>query len=174
MPKTDRERALKFANVLIKWFTPYAEKIIIAGSIRREKPTVGDIEILMTIKKPVFAEAFQGKGNIKDKFYNYFPHLEKIGKIRIDSQGERGIKFYLLNKKGKDLIGVDLYICLSPAQWGILSIIRTGSAAFSKWFVTVIKPKYKVEDGCLHERLNDNILKWKLTNTRQKNQFLNS
>lgn len=44
--RVPREKALILAEGVVNWLQPYCDKIEIAGSIRREKETVGDIEIV--------------------------------------------------------------------------------------------------------------------------------
>ena len=44
--RIEREKALVLSGGIINWLQPYCDKIEVAGSIRREKETVGDIEIV--------------------------------------------------------------------------------------------------------------------------------
>lgn len=44
--RVDREKASVLALGVVNWLRPYCDKIEVAGSIRREKATVGDIEIV--------------------------------------------------------------------------------------------------------------------------------
>ena len=41
-----RAEALAIADELVATFLPYVDRIVIAGSLRRRKPDVGDIEIM--------------------------------------------------------------------------------------------------------------------------------
>lgn len=141
-------KATKIANNVVKHLERYCEQINIAGSIRREKEVVGDVEILcipkiITVEHPFF------KVETKTKLlYSILDKMETRGKIRQLLKGERYRKFVLLDKTKKDIIGVDLFIIFSSAQWGTNLLIRTGPESFSKWLVTVRKAQgFKFQDG---------------------------
>ena len=43
----DLGEAQKIANEVVNQLSPYCDKVEIAGSIRRQKPTVNDIDIVL-------------------------------------------------------------------------------------------------------------------------------
>lgn len=45
-PKFDAEVAGPIAEILVRLLEPFCDRIVVAGSLRRGKPSVGDIEIL--------------------------------------------------------------------------------------------------------------------------------
>jgi DNA polymerase/3'-5' exonuclease PolX len=45
-------------------------------------------------------------------------------------------------------IHIDLFIVRPPAQWGVIYLIRTGPADFSKWMVTQKSKGGGLPDGC--------------------------
>jgi DNA polymerase/3'-5' exonuclease PolX len=49
--KYPRADALAVAREMVKWLTPHCERIICAGSLRRRKLEVGDVEILFIPKR---------------------------------------------------------------------------------------------------------------------------
>lgn len=100
------------------------QRIEIAGSIRRRKPEVGDIEIVCIPKTMAVADLF---GAITERSL-----LEE----RLRAQGLRALKNGPLFKQFD--IGrctVDLFIT-TPEKWGVIYAIRTGCAEFSRWLVT--------------------------------------
>lgn len=142
-PKGDgmiRKQAKSLARSLIQDLISPTVKIEIAGSIRRQKPYVKDIELVAKI---------QGTGSPIEKKINL---LEAEGKIKIEKNGQRYKQLVLLDQKGQELIKVDLFIVKPPAQWGVIYLLRTGSAAFSKRFVTEIKPEFRVKNGVLEKK----------------------
>lgn len=103
--KVSLERAQRTAEQVIKRLAPYCKRIQVAGSIRRKKPEVKDIEILL-IPNP--SESWQLNSAIK-------------------ALGNR-------IKGGPKYVQVDVGTCMvdlffaTEQNWGTLLLIRTGSA----------------------------------------------
>ncbi|GAP11791.1 hypothetical protein BECAL_02985 [Bellilinea caldifistulae] len=136
MPLEEAERiALKYAEML----APKCERIEIAGSIRRRKPMVGDIEI---VAKPLMST---------DLFGFSTGHQDLTLPLPTSKNGQR-YKQYLLPEG----VMLDLFIVLPPAQWGVIFAIRTGGAEFSRKLVTAkryggyLPSAYVVRDGAVH------------------------
>ena len=115
---------------------PLCQRVEIAGSIRRRKSEVGDIEIVcvpMTIG-----------GLFRDQ-PAYIPPLGQVVK-----DGDR-YKQYILGEG----IKLDLYFVLPPGEWGVIFTIRTGGAKFSRMVVTQrnkggwLPSDMEVRDGAL-------------------------
>lgn len=140
--KHKREEAMAAANEIIKFIAPACTRIEIAGSLRREKLEVGDIEICAI---PNYCEDLFG-----DKFYSAAivgGRLRELG-FDMDKDGENYKKFYFIRYQ----IWVDLFLT-TPEQWGLIYLIRTGSADFSRLMVTskqkggYMPSNYKVSGG---------------------------
>jgi DNA polymerase/3'-5' exonuclease PolX len=118
------EKAITKALGFVDQIAPFCERVEIAGSLRRRKPEIGDIEIVAIAKtEPAF-----------DIFGNVVKSVSRLEQYLSDNfaaikNGPHYKQFPL------DGIMVDLFIT-SPAQWGVIFAIRTGSADFSKWLVT--------------------------------------
>jgi DNA polymerase/3'-5' exonuclease PolX len=140
------EQAKVIADALIEKLSPYCDRISIAGSVRRRKPEVHDIEIIaipgIIDESNMFDEI--GKRELpSDLFLSW----------KVIKNGSRYKQFTL-----PEGINLDLFLVLPPAQWGVLFAIRTGPADFSHWIVT---PKYnhgalpgdcRVQDGGVYQR----------------------
>lgn len=100
---------------------PYCKRVVIAGSIRREKPEVGDIEIVCEPVAP------------KTNFATLIPKLSVI------KNGEKYTQ--LLLPEG---IKLDLFKVTPPAQWGVILTLRTGPAEFSRKIVTQRRYNWKI------------------------------
>jgi DNA polymerase/3'-5' exonuclease PolX len=108
------KRARTIAKRLVDRLLPYCERIEIAGSIRREKAEVGDIEIVAIPSE--FADAM-------------LPELLPGAKFIKDGTRYKQIAL----PEGIDL---DLFLVRPPAQWGVIFLLRTGPAEFSHKVVT--------------------------------------
>lgn len=100
------QEAKTIAERLKETLAPYCERLEIAGSIRRAKPTVNDIDIVL-IEKP---EAALLMSNL---FFS-------IGIVKLNGPDIKRV--YL----PEDNITIDIYIA-TPATWATLLLIRTGS-----------------------------------------------
>lgn len=122
----DIEKARSLASLVVASLRSHCARIEIAGSIRRGKPQVKDIEIvcepLCTTQNDLF-----GSPIVINPLENY-PWSE-MGRMLLNGPRQKKIAL----EQGIDL---DLFIVLPPAQWGVVYTIRTGPADFSKWIVT--------------------------------------
>lgn len=108
---------IKIANRLVELLKPHCERIEIAGSLRRKKSEVGDIELVI-IPKPYLIGLFEsGIATIINKFKKVKGNLE-YGKCKYTQRIlPEGIK-------------LDLFIA-DENNWGYVYAMRTGSANFS-------------------------------------------
>lgn len=116
------EEAKRIAERVKSTLTPYCDRIEIAGSIRRGKPIVHDIDIVL-IEKPEAALTI-----------NYA--LSHIGTIAKDGPKIKQLWY----AENQSLISVDLYLA-TPATWATLLLIRTGSKENNIRLATMAKRK---------------------------------
>lgn len=149
------QEAEAIARELVTTLAPWCERIEIAGSIRRRKPQVKDIEIVAVPK-------------VK-------PQLDLFGatvgyQVDIDGVLEKwlgdGTLNYRLDKNDRHAWGprykraiyqsrysLDLFLVLPPAQFGVIYTIRTGPAEFShrlvtpQWHGGYLPSRWRVQDG---------------------------
>ena len=138
------EHAKQLADQLLDELAPACERIEIAGGIRRQKPECHDIELVAIPKLMTSLDIFgevAGQRNMLNEFIGANGYV-------CEKNGDRYKKIIYTPE-----INCDLFIVLKPAQWGVIFVIRTGSAEFSKRIVT--QRKYggslpsdcKVKDG---------------------------
>lgn len=139
MPYKD---ALKLAESFIADVGEYCERIEIAGSLRRKKETIGDLEIVAIPKIVMGLDLFGGPG-------------EPISLLEQQLSSYRKLKNGALYKQLElASINLDLFIT-TPEKWGVIYTIRTGSADFSNWLVTArqkgggLPSNMRVQDGRL-------------------------
>lgn len=124
-------------------FSPHSLRIEVAGSIRRKRPEVGDLELVCIPKFHTDPEdLFEEKTERDPKFVQA---VNKLPRLKGNGYG----KYVKISIEEHD-IHLDLFIT-TPQQWGVIFMIRTGSAEFSHRMVYQIKPRFKVEDGFLKD-----------------------
>jgi DNA polymerase/3'-5' exonuclease PolX len=132
------EKALEIAERTKELLAPYCERIEIAGSIRRKKPEVKDIE-LVAIPKPYDVGLFEsGIATVVNQWK----------KVR----GELPCKY--TQRLLPDGIALDLFFA-NPANWGLIYAMRTGSADYSHKVLATgwVKRGYESKRG--HLCIND-------------------
>jgi DNA polymerase/3'-5' exonuclease PolX len=107
-------RAREIAERVLALLRPFCNRAEIAGSLRRGKLEVGDIEIVVMPKDAWFEFRVPG-------LFDCCVFIKN---------GTRYKKIILAEG-----IVLDLFIVLPPAQWGVIFTLRTGPAEFSYWIV---------------------------------------
>jgi len=111
------ERAEKVAKRIIDSLSPHCQKIEVAGSIRRRRPWVNDIDIVLVPNNDLWS------------FHN---EVMKLGKVKISGSKILRIEY--------GDIQVDFYIA-TPETWATLLLIRTGSAENNIRLAKIAKEK---------------------------------
>lgn len=132
------EEALPIAERVKALLAPHCDRIEIAGSIRRKRAEVKDIEIV-AIPKPYQTGLFaDGIAPIVNQWKAVKGELPCRYTQRILPEG----------------IKLDLFFA-RPENWGLILAIRTGSADYSRMLAATWKSKgYHSEDGILHSGKN--------------------
>ena len=85
-PRFPADEAKAVAAEIMRWLDPACERLVIAGSLRREKPIVGDVEILYNPKTEV-------RANPEDMFnaltINLPMNLSRLWRVRVFWSGAR-------------------------------------------------------------------------------------
>lgn len=105
------------AEKVMALLAPHCERIEIAGSIRRQRPLCGDIEIVC-IPKPYEASGL---------FISGIATVVNTWQI---VKGQLGPKCRFVQCILPEGISLDLFFCRAD-NWGLILAIRTGSADFS-------------------------------------------
>lgn len=138
------EQADALAAEVVDLLRPYTTRIEVAGSVRRRKPNVGDLEIVCMprLEQPTMLDLFGDRSstapphNLLDIMVEEWRDRGVFGD-RLDKNGRAaaGERYKRLTYKG---IGLDLFSVVpgSGQQWGVILTIRTGSAEFSHKLVT--------------------------------------
>lgn len=154
-------QAYEIAEDLVRLMKPWAERVEIAGSIRRQKTDVKDIELVAIPKWEeggVIVDMFQGEREKVNMLYEYLRSQPRIQWIK---PGVPEVIPWPIKPDGKywrglvdGKIKLDLFLT-TPEQFGLIFLIRTGPADFSHRFVMKkyqggsLPNDYRVEDGHL-------------------------
>jgi DNA polymerase/3'-5' exonuclease PolX len=164
--KIPLEEAQKLAEDIRQQLLPACNRLEVAGSVRRQKPEVGDIELvavpidgpgeLSKGQRTLFMESNAGPSPtvIQDRLRA----LIKEGYLTEGPRNKAGSKSpfgprYMKTIHAASGIQLDLFVVLPPAAFGVVYLIRTGSADYSHEFVTRIQEKgYRSLDGHLEDK----------------------
>ena len=122
-PKRPLAEVAEVAESLREKVAPHCHRIEIAGSIRRQKPLVGDIELvaLPIWPKNLLGEVLEAGPSVLDSFF------QSVG-LKL---GRNGPKY---NNFVYGAFKVDLYT--PPVNfWGVRLVLSTGSREFNIWMV---------------------------------------
>jgi len=135
MSKTETKMPYDYAKGvaehLVSRLSPGCERILIAGSLRRERPFVGDIELvalpMLTPVLDMFGDAIAGmeQSGLDDQ----------LALLSTEGYTKSGAKYKQFGYKGAS---VDLFIATRDT-WGCIATIRTGSSLFTKWLVSPMR-----------------------------------
>jgi DNA polymerase/3'-5' exonuclease PolX len=169
------EAARAVADALLHYLAPVCERVEVAGSLRRRKEYVGDIEIVAIPKTKREPDMFGAPSGpeillIDDAIAAYNLHESAGGAIELIAAGDRywklidtamkiaghdddGKTLSMERKDGRVGLQIDLFLVRPPAQWGPIFAIRTGSGDFSKKMMIALKARgYRCEDGRVLDR----------------------
>jgi DNA polymerase/3'-5' exonuclease PolX len=133
-------QALEIAQGFVAAIRPYCERVEIAGSLRRQKEEIGDIEVV-AIPKIVMGLDLFGNAGVA---HSLLEEGTRSFNLLLDGPFQKKIQFAFID--------VDLFIT-TPEKFGVIFAIRTGSADFSKWLVTTkqkggaLPSNMRVHDG---------------------------
>lgn len=123
----------EIAAKLLKIFEPACERIEIAGSLRRRKPEVGDLEFV-AIPRYISGGQIDLFGN-SERVSLLDRRVQKavsLSLLEVIKNGEK-YKQFIHKRPTGELVGIDLFIT-TVEQWGYIFALRTGSAEFNaKW-----------------------------------------
>ncbi|MBA7535597.1 hypothetical protein ES705_27855 [subsurface metagenome] len=110
------EKAKVIADTVVKALEPYCGRVVVAGSIRRQKPTVRDIDLVLIAR---------------DR-WNLDSALMRMGNYKMS-----GIK---IARVEMDSIPLDIYFA-TPETFATLLLIRTGSVESNIRLATLAKKR---------------------------------
>lgn len=149
MSTTDTRRPLAeaaaLATELADLLHASCERIEIAGSIRRQRPDIGDLELVAipqhASQVDLFGEPCASVNLLEERVAWLLDVGEMFPRLTADGQQRLGLKYKALTYRG---MAVDLFITTTEC-WGVIFTIRTGPADFSHRLVT--SQSQRMQDG---------------------------
>lgn len=137
------------ADELAGEFAHVTERVSIAGSLRRKRPDVGDIELVAI---PTIETVEDGMFDTRtvNRLFEWVDYLIEVGTLASHPDDpKRGERYSKLLHPASGL-QVDLF-STTVQSWGILYLIRTGPATYSRQFVTDLRRRgLHVGNATLH------------------------
>lgn len=147
-PKRPYATMMPIAEQIVHRLDVACARIEIAGSLRRKRPLIGDIEIVAI---PRFRQQtlfdLPGQASLLDELLDAWQKRVGPEHFRWGPNGPKLKKFWLTTKCGAEY-QVDLFVQPDPATWGVNFLLRTGSEDFSRKMVTP-----QVEKGYMPDHL---------------------
>lgn len=117
--------ALAIAKRLVDELAPICARVKVAGSLRRKREFVSDIEI---VAEPLMHADLLGEAH---------PDIEAVRRVaqrwgELVKNGDRFIQVQL----GDSAMKCDLFLVHPPANWWVILAIRTGPATLGQWAVS--------------------------------------
>ncbi|MBT4822840.1 MAG: hypothetical protein HN742_10835 [Lentisphaerae bacterium] len=123
--KIPLEEARGVAEQLQRDLAPFASRLEVAGSIRRRKPEVGDIELVALIEPELDMLGEPATDQAE-------PDIVRALRTRASYTVKSGRKYtqVVLDEPPIGAVTVDLFLTSAPSCWGRLFFLRTGSSDF--------------------------------------------
>ena len=125
------QQAKQIADHWKALLAPACERIEIAGSIRRGKLEVKDIDLVCIPKVESVPDLFGNPGTQVNHLEDLLSRIVISEGALLVINGPRQKKISL-----QEGIKLELWSVLPPAEWGAIFLIRTGPEAFAHWIVT--------------------------------------
>jgi DNA polymerase (family 10) len=132
------EDALPLAEKVCAVLRPFCERVVVAGSIRRGKAEVGDIDIVALPKCMDLPGALGGTAHFNESqvWKGMLPMaLMKLG-LRVEASGQELLRFSFVEPE----LQVDVYRA-RPDTWGVILLVRTGSKEHNVKLCTLARSK---------------------------------
>ena len=144
-------KAEHWAGLIVDQLRPFCHRIEIAGSIRRRRPDVGDVEIVLVPK--VEQRPVPGQLGLLDDprveqaslAWDCLDDLCSVGKLPDLLKG--GDKYRCYPERPGFTPQLDVFAVPDPADWGAIFCVRTGPADFSRSMVISLRMAGYLMDG---------------------------
>lgn len=117
------EIAQSYARHITEWLAPHCERLEIAGSIRRERPECGDVDLVcipkLTQERDILGEIVHRRNHV----HHHLVQHAAAGRCKIASGGDREGRLMIVQLQKCQL---DVYFA-TPETFATILLCRTGS-----------------------------------------------
>lgn len=164
-----RTKALQVAEKIVQKLSPHVEVINIAGSIRREKTEVKDIEVVLIPKKQIFGTPdLFGEGIVEKRITaGFLSTVNDLGRVIKGLPSGRYMQIEITD--GNQKIMLDMFMP-QPVDYFRQYAVRTGSAEYASKTIAGAWVKngwrgtedgLRLETDCQAIPLPEKKVKWK-------------
>lgn len=146
--------ASEIAEDLVALLLPSCERLEVCGSIRRQAPTVGDIDIVAIPRGEPIEDMFGETSALADVLSHTLNELCGQQVIRQARRADGAVQGWGPRLKHAVYQGLKVQVqSVDPECLGMWMVVRTGPEQFSKWIVTARSagggrpPGIEVRDG---------------------------
>lgn len=138
-PRVPLAAAQRVADELVELLGDACDRLVVAGSVRRGRPEVGDVELVCvprTAERLERVDLFGSRTVRVDLLTDRCRELVAAGVLahRPDKNGRPSF-----GERAKRLVyrgvALDVFSVVAPAQWGVVLLLRTGPAEFGRQLV---------------------------------------
>lgn len=130
------QTATAIADRIKEALSPHCERIQVAGSVRRKKSEVKDIEIVCVPKQVVIPGQTDIFGDASLEKVRDPEFIKAVNRYRVvKGQPDRG-KY--IKCQGNNDIAIDIFMA-TPETWGYILLLRTGSREFNIYLMQHMK-----------------------------------
>lgn len=146
------ELARRLASQVVMALRPYCDVIEVAGSIRRQKAEIGDIEIVCIPKLLPKFDMFQSETG-KERHPGFKQAVNQWKFVKGDAAEGKYMQRVMVFEIGDESKEIKIDIFTAKLEsWGYILTIRTGSAEFSKYLAECWKKAgYHGDEGYLKD-----------------------
>jgi len=152
--------AEQLTEALIEYLRPACLRIEAAGSVRRQVEDVGDLELVAIPDPRPPRPEFGRPKPFTSKVDELMHHLLEEASVMQVKAGPKFKQYRIYSSHfglpaQTENINLDLFLVTPPADFGVLYLIRTGPADFSRWMVTQrfkggpLPDELRVQDGAV-------------------------
>lgn len=135
-------QAQLYARKFVDWLSPVCERIEIAGSIRRERLIVNDVDLVVIPKRPVMKDLMGERIGSRNLLHEFLAHYIDHSAVMVGTRpawlagkdNPDGRNFLIQTPKCQ----LDIF-CATPDTWGTMLLCRTGSKEHNIWLATRAK-----------------------------------
>ncbi len=125
--------AQELAGHVVRELGPHVARIEVVGSVRRLRPSVTDLEVVV---EPLPDRNLFGEAGLELERIKNWAIASSAGVVRWQLSGPRPRRYVRVPRLFETALNLDLFLVHPPAQWGSIVAIRTGPAELSQHAVT--------------------------------------